>query len=124
MQGAHVMTATLCWITVMLCILPFNTSIVALHVIFLFLGLGTAITDTGCQIMTRKIHGKAAGPWLGANTVAFGISGACVPIIEIFTENIYWQYGIIAMVVLGVGALIGFGPNPEANGRLPGGPPK
>jgi predicted MFS family arabinose efflux permease len=148
-EGAHVMFATLLWITVLLIILPFNTSELFLHIIFLCLGLGTAITDTGCQIMTRKIHGKAAGPWLGANTVAFGISGrypvcwlfvsmaimcngmlcacvagACVPLIEIFTTSLFWQYGLIAAVVAGVGLLIGLGPNPEANGRLKGGPPR
>jgi predicted MFS family arabinose efflux permease len=119
-QGSHVMTVTLLWITLMLIILPFNSSVFVLHVVFLFLGLGTAITDTGCQIMTRKIHGKAAGPWLGANTVAFGISGACVPIIEIFTTNIFWQYGIIAFIVGCVALLIGLGPNPESKGRLQG----
>eukprot|EP01034_Spumella_vulgaris_P023792 gene23792-30061_t len=65
-----------------------------------------------------------AGPWLGANTVAFGISGALVPLIEIFTESIFWQYYVITFVVAGITALVAFGPNPEQNGRLVGGPPK
>ena len=46
-----------------------------------------AVTDTGCQIMTRKAHGKKAGPWLGANTVTFGIAGAIVPLMEIWTNE-------------------------------------
>jgi hypothetical protein len=49
-----------------------------LHVLFAGLGFGTAVTDTGCQIMTRKAHGKRAGPWLGGNTVTFGVAGALV----------------------------------------------
>ena len=69
--GNLVMTIALTLIIVLLLSLPFNKSYIILHVYFLFLGLGTAVTDTGCQIMTRKVHGKKAGPWLGANTVAW-----------------------------------------------------
>lgn len=123
-QGNHVMAVALGFITLLLWSLPFNTSVVALHFIFFFLGLATAITDTGCQIMTRKIHGKLAGPWLGANTVAFGISGAIVPLIAIFTSNLIVQYSILSVLVLGVTNLLIFGPNPERHGRLKGGPPK
>lgn len=123
-QGNHVLSVSLCGITLLLLSLPFNTSYVLLHVYFFFLGLGTAITDTGCQIMTRKLHGKGAGPWLGANTVAFGISGAFVPLVEIMTSSLFIQYDIIAGVIAFVTLLIIFGPNPERNGRLKSGPPK
>jgi predicted MFS family arabinose efflux permease len=123
-QGNHVMTFGLGFITFLLVVLPFNRSYYFLHVLFFFLGVGTAVTDTGCQIMTRKVHGKSAGPWLGANTVAFGISGAFVPLIEIFTDNLYVQYDIIGGVVLLVTLLLYFGPNPESKGRLTGGPPR
>jgi len=123
-QGNYVMGVSLLAITFLLCTLPFNKSYVLLHVYFLFLGLGTAVTDTGCQIMTRKLHGKAAGPWLGANTVAFGISGAFVPLVEIVTGRLTLQYYIISAVVFSVTALIVLGPNPERNGRLAAAPPK
>ena len=72
--------------------------------------------------MTRKVHGKTAGPWLGANTVAFGISGAIVPLIEIVTGNIYAQYYILSIIIFAVTLLIALGPNPERNGRIVGGP--
>jgi len=84
------------------------------------------VTDTGCQIMTRKVHGKTAGQWLGANTVAFGISGAIVPLIEIVTGNLYAQYYILSVIIFIVTLMIALGPNPERNGRLggpAGGPP-
>jgi len=123
-QGNYVMTFSLASIAILLLSLPFNSSVIMLHIIFFFLGIGTAVTDTGCQIMTRKIHGKFAGPWLGANTVAFGISGAIVPLIAIFTSSVILQYSILAVSVFCVDALLFFGPNPESNGRLPGGPPK
>jgi hypothetical protein len=76
--------------------------------------------------MTRKVHGKTAGPWLGANTVAFGISGAIVPLIEIVTGNLYAQYYILSVIIFIVTLMIALGPNPERNGRLggpAGGPP-
>ena len=66
---------------------------------FFFIGLGTSITDTGCQIMTRKIHGKAAGPWLSANTVAFGASAIFVPTIEIISKNVVHQYFVMAAFI-------------------------
>eukprot|EP00595_Chromulina_sp_UTEXLB2642_P001678 CAMPEP_0196766934 /NCGR_PEP_ID=MMETSP1095-20130614/32929_1 /TAXON_ID=96789 ORGANISM="Chromulina nebulosa, Strain UTEXLB2642" /NCGR_SAMPLE_ID=MMETSP1095 /ASSEMBLY_ACC=CAM_ASM_000446 /LENGTH=297 /DNA_ID=CAMNT_0042132001 /DNA_START=23 /DNA_END=913 /DNA_ORIENTATION=+ len=121
--GNHVMSAALGFIFVLLLIMPYIRTSLDLHVCFLFLGLATAITDTGCQIMTRKLHGKSAGPWLGANTVAFGISGAIVPVIEIFTTSLVFQYDVMAAIVLAVSSLIAFGPNPESKGRLQG-PPK
>lgn len=56
------------------------------------------VTDTGCQIMTRKAHGRNAGPWLGANTVTFGIAGALVPVMELFTSSLIVQFSILSSV--------------------------
>lgn len=120
--GNSVMFVGLLSISCILTAMPFVKSNVILHVFFLFLGLGTAVTDTGCQIMTRKLHGKMAGPWLGANTVSFGISGAFVPIIELSTSSLYLQYFSVSGIVMLVALVIGLGPNPEKNGRLPSGP--
>jgi predicted MFS family arabinose efflux permease len=122
-QGNYVMTVSLIIICSLIATLPLNHSYSGLHVFFFFLGLGTAVTDTGCQIMTRKLHGKGAGPWLGANTVAFGISGAFVPLVELATQSLFIQYSILAGLILAIALLILLGPNPERNGRLLG-PPK
>jgi len=119
-QGNHVMACSLIIITGLIFALVFNKSYVLLHVYFLCLGLGTAITDTGCQIMTRKLHGKDAGPWLGANTVAFGISGAFVPLVEMATSSLLIQYAVLGFIIFGISLLILLGPNPEKNGRLMG----
>ena len=117
-RGNRVLTCSLLLIATILALLPFNTSVILLHFYFFFLGIGTAVTDTGCQIMTRKLHGKAAGPWLGANTVSFGISGTLVPLIEIFTHKLSVQYLVIAGLVFIITLLICFGPDPERDGRL------
>jgi len=64
-----------------------------MHVIFGLFGTCTAITDTGCQIQTRKVHGSKAGPWLGVNTVTFSVSGAFVPLIGLMTGSLFAQCG-------------------------------
>ena len=120
-QGTHVMVYSLSLITILLVILPFNKSVGLLHLYFLLLGVGTAVTDTGCQIMTRKIHGMNAGPWLGANTVAFGISGAMVPLIELLTTSVFIQYYVVAAIVACVTLMIGMGPKPEQDKIIGGG---
>jgi predicted MFS family arabinose efflux permease len=122
-QGNFVMSFSLGSIALLLLCLPFNTSVIGLHILFFFLGICTAVTDTGCQIMTRKIHGKLAGPWLGGNTVAFGISGSIVPLIEIFTSSLAVEYSILSVIVVGVTGMLVFGPNPEQHGKLQGMPP-
>ena len=124
--GNLVMTIALTLIIVLLLSLPFNKSYIILHVYFLFLGLGTAVTDTGCQIMTRKVHGKKAGPWLGANTVAFGISGALVPLIAIITGSLVLQYYILSALIAAITIFIFFGPNPDKLGMSgqPAGAPR
>ncbi|CAN0141175.1 unnamed protein product [Ectocarpus fasciculatus] len=78
--------------------MPFITSVYSLYVAFLLLGLFTAITNTGCQIMTRKLHGAEAGPWLGANALAFGLSGALVPLIGYLTGSLFVVYVTLSAV--------------------------
>lgn len=113
--GNSVMMVALIFLSLLLFTLPFVPSVVLLHIHFLFLGLGTAVVDTGCQIMTRKIHKKEAGPWLGANTVAFGISGSLVPILEFISSSLYVQYTILMLVSLAVMGVLFVSPNPELN---------
>ena len=37
----------------------------------------------GGEIMTRKVHGARAGPWLGLNTVCYALAAAFVPLLEV-----------------------------------------
>ena len=97
--GNFVMFSSLLGIMFLLVAMPFTTTIAELHVIFFLLGLGTAITDTGCQLMTRKLHGKCAGPWLGANATVFGLSAALVPVLEMVSSQLSTQYFLLASIV-------------------------
>ncbi|CAN0056316.1 unnamed protein product, partial [Heterosigma akashiwo] len=79
LPGRLVAGTALAFFTVALLATPMITNTRTLHIAFAAFGVCTAVLDTGCQILTRKLHGREAGPWLGANTVAFGISGCVVP---------------------------------------------
>merc|ERR1712137_1369515 len=105
-DGNYVINTTLIALACILFYMPFLNHVWQLHVCFLFLGFCTALIDTGCQIMTRMIHGKYAGPWLGANTVSFGIAGAIVPVIVYLTSGLYTAYNILASIALIAAAIL------------------
>ena len=113
-KGNMVMVVVLMVLAGVLLYMPFVDSILLLHVTWFGLGLCTATLDTGCQIMTRKVHGIFAGPWLGLNTVCFAIAGALVPLVEIITNDLFVQYAVLATVsALGAATLFA-SPHPEA----------
>lgn len=82
----------------MLVYMPFITSVWTLHGAFLAIGFSTSVIDTGCQIMTQKIHGTKAGPWIGANTVALSITGVAPPSVGYLTADysLFAQYVVVA----------------------------
>ena len=98
-SGNYVMCWGLVLISAVMIALIYNTSVVALHIYFGLLGIATAVVDTGVQIMTRKLHGKDAGPWLGANTVSFGCAGALVPLIEVIIGKTGAEFYVLAVWV-------------------------
>lgn len=99
-NGHDVLTAALASISLCLMVMPFSVWVGELHLFFFILGAGTAVVDTGCQLMTRRLHGSNAGPWLGANAAVFGISAACVPLMEMVTTDIFTRYISFSAVAL------------------------
>ena len=97
-NGNDILTVSLACISVVLLLLPFTIYVGQLHVYFFFLGAGMSVTDLGCQLMTRKLHGANAGPWLGANAAIFGLSAACVPLAELISSSTVTRYIGFAMV--------------------------
>jgi len=113
-KGNTVMMCTMVVLTGLLVYIPFLTNVVGLHIIFCGLGFCTAVTDTGCQIMTRKVQGVQAGPWLGANTVVFGVAGALVPLVDIITTDLFTMYATLSTVsVITLVTLLAL-PHPES----------
>eukprot|EP00612_Vaucheria_litorea_P003086 CAMPEP_0171460964 /NCGR_PEP_ID=MMETSP0945-20130129/5617_1 /TAXON_ID=109269 /ORGANISM="Vaucheria litorea, Strain CCMP2940" /LENGTH=305 /DNA_ID=CAMNT_0011987247 /DNA_START=78 /DNA_END=992 /DNA_ORIENTATION=+ len=112
-NGNIVILWTILGMCAILLYLPFISTVISLHIAFMILGVSTAVTDTGCQIMTRRIHGTGAGPWLGANTVAFGLSGALVPCISYATSLLIVQYAIMSAIGIFAASSFIILPNPE-----------
>ncbi|KAH8056979.1 hypothetical protein JL722_7204 [Aureococcus anophagefferens] len=112
-RGNHIMVVVLLALSAVLLYMPFVHDVWVLHVTWFLMGLCTATLDTGCQIMTRKVHGVHAGPWLGANTVCFAIAGALVPLIEIITGELFAQYATLATISVLNAAALYAAPHPE-----------
>lgn len=112
-RGNYIMMYTMAALTVLLMYIPFIDSVVILHLVFAGLGFCTAVTDTGCQIMTRKTQGVQAGPWLGANTVVFGIAGALVPLVDVITTDLLTMYSILSTITVTTLVTLMSLPNPE-----------
>mmetsp|Transcript_24302 Transcript_24302/g.75945 ORF Transcript_24302/g.75945 Transcript_24302/m.75945 type:complete len:451 (+) Transcript_24302:77-1429(+) len=111
--GNLVMVFVLLALAGVLLYMPFVKDVWVLHVTWFLLGMCTATLDTGCQIMTRKVHGVHAGPWLGANTVCFAIAGALVPLIELITGQLFAQYATLATIAVLNAAALYAAPAPE-----------
>lgn len=117
-EGNTVIIVNLFAIAATMMTMPFCNSEILLNFLFLSLGFSISICITGCSIMIRKIHGKKAGPWFGANAIIFGVGGCIAPITQICTPNIIIQYVIWTSLVLGVMTWAITGPNPEQYGRI------
>ena len=59
-RGNAVMVVVLLLLSVVLLYMPFVRDVWVLHATWFLLGACTATLDTGCQIMTRKVHGVHA----------------------------------------------------------------
>lgn len=101
----------------LLCV-PSSGHVGTLHVNFLALGFLTAIIDSGCQLMTLRLHGSAAGPWLGANTVSFGVSGTAAPLIGWLTGSLMVQYCVLAAVTFCIAFFLVVLPRPDVQPPL------
>lgn len=98
----------------LLCI-PLNRTVGSLHANFFAVGLLTSVINSGCQIMTRRLHGAAAGPWLGANTIAFGVSGAISPLIGWLTGAPIVEYSVLSAVTFCIAFVLVVMPKPDTS---------
>lgn len=112
-RGKATISVVLFLLAANLLLVPLVGNAGTLHLSFLTIGFLTAITDAGCQLMTRRLHGSAAGPWLGANTVSFGLGGAFAPLIGWLTGSLVVEYAILATVAFLIGCFLVVLPRPD-----------
>lgn len=94
--------------------MPFISTVVSLHVAYFMLGVLIDMVITGCQVMTRKVHGEKSGIWIGSNMVALGTSSALVSLICFVDDSLLQQYIIFSATSLSAAAFLGVAlPAPE-----------
>ena len=117
-NGKHMLSVTSTVTVVILLWMPYCADYYLLHMAYFARGMITSVTETGSQLMMIKFHGPEAGPWCGANSMAFCISGILVPAVEMLTPDLNTQYTCYAAFV-GFSALWVIAcPDPEKNGRI------
>ena len=79
------------------------------YILYFILGLCAAINETGCTNLTRELRGKDAGPWLGANSISFGMSAAIVPLVESLSSILIIQYFFLAGLIFLVSGSVLYG---------------
>lgn len=112
-RGKIAISVALFLLAANLLLVPLADEVGPLHLNFLSLGFLTAIIDAGCQLMTRRLHGSAAGPWLGANTVSFGLGGAFSPLVGWLTGSLVVEYAVLASVAFLIGCFLVVLPSPD-----------
>ena len=108
-QGDNILLVGLLVMCTILTLIPSCWQTYQLYIFFFILGLCSAINDTGCTILTRKLRGQQAGPWLGANGISFGMSAAIVPIIESLSSNFATQYYLLSSLIFLVAVSVWYG---------------
>eukprot|EP00752_Nemacystus_decipiens_P010276 g9158.t1 len=112
-RGKITISVALFLLAANLLLVPLADNAGTLHLMFLTIGFVTAISDAGCQLMTMRLHGSAAGPWLGANTVSFGLGGAFAPLIGWLTGSLMVEYAVLATVAFLIGCFLIVLPRPD-----------
>jgi predicted MFS family arabinose efflux permease len=117
-HGKHMLCVTSVMTVLILYWMPYCTDYYLLHGAYFALGMITSVTETGSQLMMIKFHGPEAGPWCGANSMAFCISGIIVPAVQMITTDLHVEYNCYAAFVAFSALWVILCPDPEKNGRI------
>ncbi|CAN0252299.1 unnamed protein product, partial [Ectocarpus sp. 4 AP-2014] len=106
-RGNTVLSVGLVLLSAILLYFPFLSSVFTLHLAFFVQGLVVDILMTGCQIMTRKVHGDKCNLWTGANVVSLGLSSALFPVVAYLDDSLFDQYSILSGMSIAVAIILG-----------------
>ncbi|CAN0450096.1 unnamed protein product, partial [Ectocarpus sp. 12 AP-2014] len=106
-RGNTVLSVGLVILSAILLYFPFLSSVFTLHLAFFVQGLVVNILMTGCQIMTRKVHGDKCNLWTGANVVSLGLSSALFPVVAYLDDSLFDQYAILSGISITAAIILG-----------------
>jgi FHS family Na+ dependent glucose MFS transporter 1 len=104
------MTGVLILLAIVTALVPVATSLSALLVIVLILGLAKGALDVGCNTLLLWVHNEKVGPFMNGLHACFGVGAAIAPLIVTAvlttTKDIYWVYWSFAIAALPIAAFI------------------
>jgi FHS family Na+ dependent glucose MFS transporter 1 len=103
-------------------VMPLATSLWILLLASLFMGAGKGALDVGCNTLLQWVHKEKAGPYLNGLHFTFGLGSFASPILlaQIFkaTQEIYWGFWIIAILIVPLAILFWFLPEPSTKSQV------
>ncbi len=97
---------------------PLATSLSALFVIVLILGLAKGALDVGCNTLLLWLHNEKVGPFMNGLHASFGLGAFVAPLIVAgvlkSTADIYWVYWIFAIAAFPIAFFVWSLPSPQA----------
>lgn len=116
--GHRFMSGVLVFLGVMIAFVPLATSLGALLVIVLILGLAKGALDVGCNTLLLWVHNETVGPFMNGLHAFFGLGAFIAPLIVAqvisITGDIHWVYWFFAMAALPLAIWIWKLPSPES----------
>jgi FHS family Na+ dependent glucose MFS transporter 1 len=103
-------------------VMPLATSLWVLLLASLFMGAGKGALDVGCNTLLQWVHKEKAGPYLNGLHFTFGLGSFASPILlaQIFkaTQEIYWGFWIIAILIVPLAIWFWFLPEPSTQSQV------
>jgi FHS family Na+ dependent glucose MFS transporter 1 len=114
--GHQFMAGVLVMLGVVTFFVPITTSLVALFVVVLILGLAKGALDVGCNTLLLWLHNEKVNPFMNGLHACFGIGALLAPLIVASvlksTHDIYWAYWIFAIAALPIAFFVWRMPSP------------
>jgi len=116
--GHLFMAGILIMLGVVTVFVPLATSLPALFVIVLVLGLAKGALDVGCNTLLLWLHNEKVGPFMNGLHASFGLGAFIAPLIVAgvlkSTADIYWVYWVFAIAAFPIAFFVWSLPSPHA----------
>ncbi|RPJ29369.1 MAG: MFS transporter [Chloroflexi bacterium] len=121
--GHRFMSGILVFLGIVIAIVPVITSLWALLLVILILGLAKGALDVGCNTLLLWVHNETVGPFMNGLHACFGLGATLAPIVFkqviIVTGDIHWVYWSFAIFAFPIALFIWNLPSPQAR-AVPG----
>jgi FHS family Na+ dependent glucose MFS transporter 1 len=116
--GHRFMSGILMFLGIVIAIVPVITSLWALLLVILILGLAKGALDVGCNTLLLWVHNETVGPFMNGLHACFGLGATLAPIVFkqviIVTGDIHWVYWSFAIFAFPIALFIWNLPSPQA----------